>query len=102
MVGNSRRVTRRNAGVSVVLRSLRRGERLHLEYHQTGPRWRMSGGPYVNDSVARAVIADRRVIGVNDVLFPGLLSQTWEIADLREPQKDPAAAARDPSTQRRT
>lgn len=60
---------------------MRDGASLQLEFHPTGPRWRMSSGKYVNDEVARIAIASKHVIGVGDTLFPGGLSQTWRYAE---------------------
>jgi hypothetical protein len=78
---SSRRLDRRNAGVAIVLRAMRAGASLQLEFHPTGSRWRVSNGRYVNDEVARIVIADKQVIGVGDTLFPEGLSQTFRFVE---------------------
>jgi hypothetical protein len=72
---SSRRLDRLNVAVDVVLQAMRAGATLHLEF--PGPRWRMSNGRYVNDTVAQIVIANQRVVGVGDTLFASTLSQTW-------------------------
>ena len=68
---HSRRLDRLNAGVARVLHAMRNGATLHLEFYETGPKWRMSNGRYVNDAVARIVITDKRVVGVGDTLVRG-------------------------------
>ena len=69
---------RRKIKSAAVFRAMRNGASLHLEYYQSGPRWRMSTGPYVTNEVAREVIADcKQIIGVGDSLFGRALSQTW-------------------------
>jgi hypothetical protein len=78
---SNRRLDRRNAGVATVIRAMRRGATLHLEYQQAGPRWRMSTGPYVLDAIARTVITNERVVAVGDTLFAGWMSQTWRYAE---------------------
>ena len=78
---NSRRLDRLNAAVAVVLDAMRNGATLHLEFYETGPKWRMSTGRYVTDAVARIVIADKRVAGVGDTLFADGTSQTWRFIE---------------------
>lgn len=79
---NSRRLNKRNAGFGAVIRAMRAGATLHLEYHQAGPRWRVLSGPYVADVIARAVITHKQVIGVGDTLFTGGMSQTWRFVEI--------------------
>ncbi len=74
---NSRRLDRLNAGVAAVLLAMRQGATLHLEFYETGPKWRTSNGRYVNGAVARIVITDKRVAAAGDTLFAGGTSQTW-------------------------
>jgi hypothetical protein len=74
---SSRRLDRLNAGVAVVLLAMRQGATLHLEFHETGSKWRTSTGRYVNGAVARVVITDKRVAACGDALFGGEMSQTW-------------------------
>ena len=68
---NSRRLDRLNAGVAVVLHAMRNGATLHLEFYETGAKWRMSNGRYVNAAVARIVITNKGVVGVGDTLIRG-------------------------------
>ena len=48
---------------------MRNGATLHLEFYETGPKWRTSNGRYVNDAVAKVVITNKGVVGVGDTLF---------------------------------
>jgi|SoiMethySBSTD1v2_1073268.scaffolds.fasta_scaffold28189_6 hypothetical protein len=75
---SSRRLDKRNIGVAAVIRAMRAGAHLHLEYHQAGPKWRMSTGQYVADAIARVVIAHKQIIPAGDALFAGAMSQTWK------------------------
>jgi hypothetical protein len=77
----SRRLDRRNAGVATVLKAMRDGQALHVEYFPTGPKWRMSAGRYVKDEVARVVINNEQVVGVGDTLFADGTPQTWLFAE---------------------
>ena len=78
---NSRRLDRLNDGVAAVLHAMRNGATLHLEFYETGPRWRMSNGRYVNGAVARIVITNKGVVGVGDTLFADATSQTWRFVE---------------------
>ena len=78
---HSRRLDRLNDGVAAVLLAMRDGATLHLEFYETGPKWRMSNGRYVTDAVARIVITNERVAGVGDTLFADGTSQTWRYAE---------------------
>ena len=78
---NSRRLDRLNDGVAIVLHAMRNGATLHLEFCETGARWRMSNGRYVNAAVARIVITNKGVVGVGDTLFADATSQTWRFVE---------------------
>jgi hypothetical protein len=78
---SSRRLDRLNVAVGIVLQAMRNGATLHLEFHQQGPRWRVSTGHYVTDAVARVVITNKRVSGVGDTLFADGTSQTWRFVE---------------------
>jgi hypothetical protein len=65
----------------MVLHAMRNGATLHLEFYETGPRWRMSNGRYVNAAVARIVITNKNVVGVGDTLFADGTSQTWRFVE---------------------
>jgi hypothetical protein len=78
---HSRRLDRLNDGVAAVLHAMRNGATLHLEFYETGPKWRTSNGRYVNGAVARVVITDKRVAGVGDTLFADGTSQTWRFVE---------------------
>jgi hypothetical protein len=67
----------RKLKAAAVIRTMRRGEALHLEYRRSGPAWRVSSGRHVADETARAVITNVNVVGVGDSLFGDALSQTW-------------------------
>ena len=89
---NSRRLDRLNASVAVVLDAMRNGATLHLEFYETGAKWRISTGRYVTDAVAKIVIADKRVVGVGDTLFADETSQTWRFIETfsNQPNKESA------------
>jgi hypothetical protein len=70
---------RLNLAAAAVLNLMRYGQSLQLEFYDTGPRWRLSGGGKVNDEVARRVIINPEVIGGGDALFPDTTPQTWRI-----------------------
>jgi hypothetical protein len=78
---NSRRLDRLNAGVAAVLHAMRAGATLHLEFYETGPKWRTSNGRYVTDAVARVVISHEHIVGVGDTLFPDGTSQTFRFVE---------------------
>ena len=50
----------KNIAVTTVLRRMRRGMRLHLEYTVRGPRW-WCGDRLVDDEIARRVITNEHV-----------------------------------------
>jgi hypothetical protein len=61
-----------------VLKAMRRGAALHLQYSCNGPRWTLSSGCHVDDDVAKLVTASSSVVAVGDALaFEGAASQTW-------------------------
>jgi putative hemolysin len=76
------RLDRLNAGAAAVLRAMRNGQALYLEF-SPGPKWRLSNGRYVNDETARIVIASKHVTGVGDTLFRDGLSQTYRLIENR-------------------
>lgn len=78
---HSRRLDRLNTGVDTVLRAMRNGATLHLEFSETGARWRMSTGRTVHAAVARVVVTDKGVVGVGDTLFADATSQTWRFIE---------------------
>jgi predicted ABC-type transport system involved in lysophospholipase L1 biosynthesis ATPase subunit len=62
---------RLSRAAAAVLTAMRNGQTLHLEFRQTGARWRLSGGEQINTDVARLVVINPDVIGDDDALFPG-------------------------------
>ena len=68
-----------NLAATAVLNLMRFGQSLQMEYCETGPRWRLSGGSKVKNDVARLVIVNPKVVADGDTLFPGTISQTWRI-----------------------
>jgi hypothetical protein len=71
---------RLNLAAATVLKLMRHGQSLNLEFcGGMGARWRLSGGNKVDDKVARRVIANSAVVGGDDVLFPDTTPQTWRI-----------------------
>ena len=60
-----------------VLRAMRGGAALHLEYTPAGSRWTLTNGQHVADDVARFVIGSSSVIDVGDALFADVAGQTW-------------------------
>ena len=71
---------RLNLAAATVLKLMRYGQSLHLEFcGGMGARWRLSGGSKVDDKVARRVIANSEVTGNGDALFPDTTPQTWRI-----------------------
>jgi hypothetical protein len=75
---------RLNLGASAVLNLMRFGQSLSVEFRDTGPCWRLSGGSKVSDEVARRVIINPEVIGGGDSLFPNTTPQTWRIENGRQ------------------
>jgi hypothetical protein len=71
---------RLNLAAATVLKLMRHGQSLHLEFcGGMGARWRLSGGSKVDDKVARRVIVNSAVVGGDDALFPDTTPQTWRI-----------------------
>ena len=68
-----------NLAAAAVVNLMRFGQILQMEYCETGPRWRLSGGSKVKNDVARLVIANPKVVGDGDTLFSNTASQTWRI-----------------------
>jgi hypothetical protein len=75
----ARRLNRRNARTTDVLKIMRAGNALHLEFRSGRPRWFLSNGCELHPDLAHVVIKDRHVICIGDALpFPGApASQTW-------------------------
>jgi hypothetical protein len=73
----ARRLDRHNTNVERVLRAMRSGESLHLEYRSGAPAWSLSGGRIVHANIAAIVIADVSVVPVGAALFAGMPGQTW-------------------------
>jgi hypothetical protein len=70
---------RLNLAAAAVINLMRYGQSLQLEFYDTGPCWRLSGGSKVNDKVARRVITNQEVVSGDDALFPNTTPQTWRI-----------------------
>jgi hypothetical protein len=70
---------RLNLAAAAVINLMRYGQSLRLEFCDTGPRWRLSGGSKVNNEVARRVITNPELVGCDDALFPNTTPQTWRI-----------------------
>jgi hypothetical protein len=73
-----RRLDKLNTSVANVLAKMRAGERLHLEYDNSGSRWLLSGTGAIPDKVARVVINYPGVEGA-DITFFGCPAQTYWI-----------------------
>ena len=72
----NRRLDRRLAEVNHVAACMRAGDALHLA-DRPSPHWALSTGATVTDAAARVLIANPNVVGVGDVLFDGMPSQTY-------------------------
>ena len=68
-----------NLAATAVVNLMRFGQSLQMEYCESGPRWRLSGGGKFKNDVARLVITNPTVVADNDTLFTGTISQTWRI-----------------------
>jgi hypothetical protein len=73
----ARRLDRKISSATTVLAAMRGGQTLQLQFTHLGHHWTLSGGQQVSDNTAKFVIQDRHVVDVSDVLFRGMLSQTW-------------------------
>jgi hypothetical protein len=76
-----KRVARLKWEAAQVLKSMQAGASLRLHYQRGRPLWDLTTGTFVTADVAELVIADNRVVGVGDALFPGVHSQTWRFSD---------------------
>jgi len=76
-----RRLDDLNARVAHVLDAMRGGSALHLEYRYGAAFWRPTNGREVAPEVARPVIRHPNVHSVGDVLFVGMLAQTFRLAE---------------------
>ena len=72
-----RRAEHRLAAAERVLRAMRAGNTLHLQFTRHGPSWTLTNGRRVPDDVAQLAIASSSVVGDGDGLFSGGTSQTW-------------------------
>jgi hypothetical protein len=62
-----------------------KGLALHLQYYWYGSRWWLSNGEHIDTEIAERVVADRRIVGVGDGLFPDRVrGQTWRYAPVWE------------------
>jgi hypothetical protein len=59
-----------------VVTAMSRGQSLHKHFTRSGPVYTLTDGQHVAADVAALVIADVRVVPVNDGLFP-TTPQTW-------------------------
>jgi hypothetical protein len=76
-----RQVDRRRAGAARVLSDMQCGQSLHKHHTTQGPVFTLSGGKPVSVAVAAVVIADLRVVAVDDGLFRGT-PQTWRWSEI--------------------
>jgi hypothetical protein len=60
---------------------MRRGAALQKHLTRQGPVYTLTNGLHVAIDVAELVIADVRVVPVNDGLFPGSRPQTWRLIE---------------------
>ena len=75
----ARKLDRLNTRTSQVIAAMRGGAALQLEYR--AQRWRLTNGCEVHPEVARLVIGNPNVAGVGDVLFVGMLAQTFRYVE---------------------
>jgi len=76
-----RKLNRLNIRAAQVIDAMRGGQALQLEYRYGAPRWRLTNGCETHPEVARIVIRHSNVAGVGDVLFVGLLAQTFRYVE---------------------
>jgi len=74
-----RRLDRHVADIDQVLRAMRGGESMHLQYENGRPLWSLSSGRTIPANIAALVIADVSVVAVGRALFDECLPQTWRI-----------------------
>jgi hypothetical protein len=75
-----RRLDRQRAGAARALAVMRRGEALQKHFTRQGPVYTLTNGLHVAPDAAELVIADVRVVPVNDGLFLGT-PQTWRLIE---------------------
>ena len=73
----ARKLDRLNTRAAQVIDTMRRGAALQLEYRYGAQRSRLTNGCEVHPEVARLVIRNPNIAGVGDVLFVGMLAQTF-------------------------
>jgi hypothetical protein len=73
-----RRLDRVNLGVAGALKAMQRdGCALHCELGESGTYWWLSNGWRVRSNIARVVILNPSVVGVDTALFAGTPAQTY-------------------------
>jgi len=65
----NRRLDRNLNRAELVLRAMKDGASLHLQYARSGPIWVLTTGQQVSNQVAKLVVASSSVVGVGDALF---------------------------------
>ena len=77
----ARKLDRLNTRVTQVIGAMRGGQALYLEFRYGAEHWRLTNGSEVRPQVARIVIRNPNIVGVGDVLFVGMLAQTFRYVE---------------------
>jgi hypothetical protein len=84
----ARKLDRLNTRTVQVVDAMRGGAALQLEFRYGAQRWRLTNGCEVHRDVARIVIQNPNIISVGDVLFVGMLAQTFRyVEETHQPQE---------------
>jgi hypothetical protein len=86
LVLQARKLDRLNTRTTQVIDAMRGGAALQLEYRYGAQRWRLTNGCEVHPEVARLVIRNPNIASVGDVLFVGMLAQTFRYVEANQPQ----------------